>query len=803
MQSERPLRLTPERPRWEEDRPEGSGDVDKVRIELKLTIAEQSYVIWGFNVERLALRMTRFGLSGEIDFWIQNDEDQDGEEVDELYAAFGKSDPIEIELGIIAVRPDDEEENTISQKDPVPLVIKGLVSEREVYEETYRGMDTPAPLCRRYRVAFLDPAALLWRQHHPLELYTEKTLQEVIEANKVAPITVNYEGESLTTTKKALLFLGLSPVERGAASFYDWLIWLCDSRDLVFTYKYSDQSYRLAEQPEEPPTEKVALARLDIDRVCVRHAEVARVQARVRNGYSGDPRTTVIAAASALAPLSRDYLIRAPIGADLDGRGTLETQRLRGLGPRVHIDFAKLPLRLFGPGDHIDLQTEVAAWKAAGVVLPTEATGAALRCVSLVLSMQREGALRQRTGIGHEGAFRLRCRAEFEAESERAPRLPDYVTPQYPRLVEGLVQSGAEEGGDGEAGSGGAGGGGGKEEEVEETYEIESDEQTSLQRYKVKLPLFTDQVVRVPFDPGMLSGHFYFPIYKNARVLVALDCERATLRALLDWRIGNQLPLESQGNQLMMGKKLSSSVILQTVYEDEKVVFTLQRKSDKDTQTVRIAEGKLSVFVGEGTDGTAAEKIKTTTISIDKTAGVLCKVEDPDNKLTQTVTLDGANLILQVQGEEQTSTYTQTADAITIKAKTLTVEGETLTMKTTKASAWTSEDTLSITSTKDMSLTSSAALSQKADKAGSLEAESLSIKATNAATVEGSDTTVKGSSSLKGEAPSVTLDGSSSTTVKGASVEVSASASLTCKSSATTTVKGAMVTISGSLIQVG
>ena len=43
------------------------------------------------------------------------------------------------------------------------------------------------------------------------------------------------------------------------------------------------------------------------------------------------------------------------------------------------------------------------------------------------------------------------------AESERAPRLPDYVTPQYPRLVEGLVQSGAEEGGDGEADGEGGG----------------------------------------------------------------------------------------------------------------------------------------------------------------------------------------------------------------------------------------------------------------------------------------------------------------------------------------------------------
>src|SRR5262245_41281473 len=100
--------------------------------------------------------MTRYGLFGELTFWIQNDQSYGGEDEDTLFAAFGGTDEISVELSLLAVRADDEADNNVSQTDPVPFVVKGLVSEREVYEQAYRGTNKPATLARRYSVSFLD-----------------------------------------------------------------------------------------------------------------------------------------------------------------------------------------------------------------------------------------------------------------------------------------------------------------------------------------------------------------------------------------------------------------------------------------------------------------------------------------------------------------------------------------------------------------------------------------------------------------------------------------------------------------------
>jgi hypothetical protein len=59
------------------------------------------------------------------------------------------------------------------------------------------------------------------------------------------------------------------------------------------------------------------------------------------------------------------------------------------------------------------------------------------------------------------------------------------------------------------------------------------------------------------------------------------------------------------------------------------------------------------------------------TIQLDKQRGILVRVQGEST--TQTVTLDGTTLTLEVEGEAGKSTITQTADAVKIDCTTFTV----------------------------------------------------------------------------------------------------------------------------------
>jgi hypothetical protein len=129
--------------------------------------------------------------------------------------------------------------------------------------------------------------------------------------------------------------------------------------------------------------------------------------------------------------------------------------------------------------------------------------------------------------------------------------------------------------------------------EKAETYQIYQDSYQSLDRYKIDIPLFKNQKVIVDFEPFFFPGHFYFPVYKNARVLVALELHSGRILRFLDWREEGRLPMEGQGNHLLFGKTPESKTSVQHKYVDEKPQLTVTRVSAKDTQLISITEGSM------------------------------------------------------------------------------------------------------------------------------------------------------------------------------------------------------------------
>jgi hypothetical protein len=136
-------------------------------------------------------------------------------------------------------------------------------------------------------------------------------------------------------------------------------------------------------------------------------------------------------------------------------------------------------------------------------------------------------------------------------------------------------------------------------EDADVTYQIYTDANTSLETYKVTVPLWENQQLTTPFAPQMGQGNVYVPAYKNERVLLAIHLLRAQIVGLLDWRQEARLGMDVQGEQILFGKSDTSHTSVNHVYDGDDPVLNVARVHDKDTATLQIKEGALIITVKE------------------------------------------------------------------------------------------------------------------------------------------------------------------------------------------------------------
>ncbi|MFE8599289.1 hypothetical protein KYC5002_27770 [Archangium violaceum] len=189
------------------------------------------------------------------------------------------------------------------------------------------------------------------------------------------------------------------------------------------------------------------------------------------------------------------------------------------------------------------------------------------------------------------------------------------------------------------------------------------------------------------------------------------------------------------------------------------------------------------------------------TLEMDKEKGLIIKIEDPDSKHTQTVTIDGKAITLEVKNDSDTSTIVQKPDAVTITCKTFTVEADTIKHESKKDSEWRSSGELKFESEKDMSLTSSAKLTQKAKKDASLTSDAdIQLKASKMLEIEGetSKLEAKGAGkALELKSPLLRLNGTQRVVMWGRMLNVTATGQLHLKSEGPANLKGETTNVSG------
>ena len=136
-------------------------------------------------------------------------------------------------------------------------------------------------------------------------------------------------------------------------------------------------------------------------------------------------------------------------------------------------------------------------------------------------------------------------------------------------------------------------------------------------------------------------------------------------------------------------------------------------------------------------------------VELNKTTGITVKVENQEGKITQTIVMDGTSIITTCKGNAQTSTITQKEDSIVIQCKDFKVEAETIYCKSTKTTKHESLDTMDILSTKDMTLKSSAKLTETATSDVSVSGANITEKADSKVSLSGINIDIKGTAEIK------------------------------------------------------
>lgn len=534
---------------------------DRLRATLEFTTGGKTFPVLAGALKRFDLCLLPWGFSARAEIWAVS---VGAQREDELFASFVKDDPIEVSMTL--ARAFDEVKTPAK-----PMALRGLVTGRRVVERAVAGVAGGPVLQRRYTVTFADRGAALWRQHRPTVLYVDKSYEDLIKDNTPEGVSVEHRWAA-GPVKRPVLALGLGAAGgEGGASFHDFLFWLLCRENAGLYYDPAADQYAIFD--EKPSRGEAELCREEVASLEATFPPVRRDTVCVLNASTEAPTNRKeIANKRATRGVRTDHLIRTPVAAQLDARVALETARAEPAEPEARAALRAFPATPLLPS----MQVQLGGGWSTGVYQH----GRTYRVLSARIRARAVSQEATEETGEESNSYRLEYRLRLELSSDRALRYPSFRRPTWPFHVEGRVVS--EVGG-----------------EAEGTYQMYRDEATSLDRYHVAVPLWDDQKVVVPFEPGVMGGHFYFPASRGARVLLALDLNEARIAGFLEWRPGARLPLETQGNHILVGKGPESETSIRHVYEDGRPLLRIRRRSGEDVQVIEVEEGRIRLEARE------------------------------------------------------------------------------------------------------------------------------------------------------------------------------------------------------------
>lgn len=526
---------------------------DRLTAALDLTVGTgAAHHIEAEHIEFFELHLHPWGYEAQAHFVVVCVTDPSE---DEVFADFIGPELASVEFSFAKTFDEFDEEATT-------VTLKGLVTARSVSEQAFDDIAGAPVLLRRYQISFADRAQVLWSEHCPTSLYVDSTLTQLFSDNLPGQLSLTHAWRAATVIHP-VLSLGLG-VDTSEASFYDFVFWLLHKECAGLFYDVAGDAYTILDNKDAGAAvllEREEMASLEVTFAPVRRALPVVLNASTLSSAPKKEGTNEVG----VIGVRNDFLVRTPIASEHEARSSLEASRARQRLAGIVTSLKSFPSTPFLPNQGLELDSALST--------NLFVSGKSYRTTTvdiIATSLHEEG------GVDRGKSARYDISYEIHAEQSEDPvfHLAPFTPPRWPFEVEGLVVS--------EIGTA-----------PEGTYQIYPDAKTSLDFYRVSIPLYQNKQVIVRFEPKTLSGHFYFPAYKDERVLIALYFDQAEFDGFLDWRPGARLPLESQGNHLLMGKQGSSQTSMQHVYQDAKPLLSIVRTSENDTQTIRIEEGTI------------------------------------------------------------------------------------------------------------------------------------------------------------------------------------------------------------------
>jgi hypothetical protein len=532
-----------------------NSNVDALRIDLTIKCGSDSVKIPTGSVTNWKVDLTPYGYECRVSFWRAFDHGTDA-----VFDFFVKPDPVSITFSV-------QSEDNPGDAEIVPLTLEGLVTDKSVYEVVENSMKSMDIYQRHYELVFKDTGQVLFKQHYPVKLLANSTLKSLLtEAMTIEGITLNFDWPFLDEKRTVALIACSKSKTDLSVSFYDWIFWLADTYNGHVYFDYSDQSYSIKSAKKENAGDAVSLRPADVGKALLRLPEELRHSVELLNCYSeSSTGIELLNNERGISGCHWDQLVRIPIEADYSSRKTLETDKQISRGNELEVDFPRFPMKFFHPNEYISFNKEFSSdscWASE-----------TYRVVNVTL---KGHACREEAESGKDdkvAAFNFSGSSLVEPEDSTWRRLPCYNKPVHPIFVEGKILSSPGE-------------------DVEKTYEIHENAQTSEDSYKVSIPLW-DQELSVDFMPDLFSGHFFFPAYKHSRVLISLWFDQGRIERFLDFGARTALPQDSQGNHILFGPKEKNETSLKHVLVDQKPVFSIKRVCESDTELVQIEEGTI------------------------------------------------------------------------------------------------------------------------------------------------------------------------------------------------------------------
>ncbi len=526
---------------------------ESLRIDIVLEINGKKFKIPGGNIKTCKLNLHSFGFDGKAEFGLFSDLSED-----KLFPLFITPDIIKVNLSIVRVY-------NIRDKNPEPLIVEAYVTEKSVRESIYKKVKKKPVLQRFYEISFEDIPAVLWKQHFPVKLYTGKKISDVFQDHSVDGISLEID-ESVQEKINEMVFLGLEK-KHGGASFYDFFIWYVNAADIVLNYDYNDAKLKLSK--EKPSSDPSSVFRpSEVDEIRTLYPETIRYNTQILNVHSEKYQELKIVQDQAVKGIVQDIVMRTSITKEIDDRKKTETLKLKNNLEQIEIICKEYPSKNCTIGTMVKFAKE--HWSSMNLL-----SGKNFRVFQINISaIADEQELSENYNAAHAG-YNMDMSIRMEIENNPCVHIPFFKNPEYPVMVEGKIVS--------ESG-----------EDSDKTYQIYTDAETSLENYTVYIPLW-DLKVKAPFIPGIHTGHFYFPAFKNARVLVAMYLDHACITSFLDWGEGSRLPMDTQGNHILFGKNGSSETSMKYIYSEGKPVFTVKRTSNSDTEIIKMEEESIII----------------------------------------------------------------------------------------------------------------------------------------------------------------------------------------------------------------